>query len=423
MGKSLLLSSDLHLATFKESQPIPPPRASAITRKSPAAKTETALHIAGHWGAPSLVLHKAVPCRAASPHGAHCRPPASRPELCSGTGECVKKWSRADSQGTTTGQKTLIFKAKGTVGEQLPQQPSMGSAVIAAPCSAQSVLSTSGKLKAQNAPAPLAQQTLSQPPAPCSTDQDSAPSCNKSLSRSRMSSLYTNSLSSPTSGAQCIPQLLVNSLQTHPRDQCCPQVRKLLSVLSPCNAEISSSRNKKNGGKTQHIFLPFAKIFCFITDPLDEVGSPGWGSVFWKQNTATYHKSMLFLSDYFNETLHFLVCFQRHRVTQVTDAPEYIRTLEQAVPWQKPLEKQLSKQGNKQTVLQSLGSHSNTFGKYFEGSFPSSFSLYHTDLSLEGIWLAPSSKEVVSAALGNELQHISPLHPRECSPDLKGLWV
>lgn len=74
-------------------------------------------------------------------------------------------------------------------------------------------------------------------------------------------------------------------------------------------------------------------------------------------------------------------------------------------------------------MLQSLGSHSNTFSKYFEGYFPSSFSLYPTDLSWGGICLAPPSKEVVPAALGDELQYISPLHPRESSPDLKELWV
>lgn len=74
-------------------------------------------------------------------------------------------------------------------------------------------------------------------------------------------------------------------------------------------------------------------------------------------------------------------------------------------------------------MLQSLGSHSNTFSKYSEGYFPSSFSLYTTDLSWEGIWLAPSSKEAALIALGTELQYISPLHPRGPSPDLKGLWV
>lgn len=45
------------------------------------------------------------------------------------------------------------------------------------------------------------------------------------------------------------------------------------------------------------------------------------------------------------------------------------------------------------------------------------------DLSWEGTLLAPSSKEVAPAALGNELQHISPLHLLESSPDLRELWV
>jgi len=87
------------------------------------------------------------------------------------------------------------------------------------------------------------------------------------------------------------------------------------------------------------------------------------------------------------------------------------------------LKTEFSKQGNQQTLLQSLGSHSNTFSKYFAGYFPSSFSLYHTDLFWEGKRLAPSSKEVAPTALGYELQHISPSYPREPSPDLKELWA
>lgn len=84
---------------------------------------------------------------------------------------------------------------------------------------------------------------------------------------------------------------------------------------------LHSSVSMKNGDKTQCSFLPITKVFCSITDSLDDAVSPGVFSSSSAVQCPTSQRSS------FQTTSLKLCSFSsasKERVTQDTDAPEYI---------------------------------------------------------------------------------------------------